>query len=62
LQEGQTKTSRSGRTPSFGIVRTSFMVSPQQRHTRVGDFSCKGAKAQTGCVLVACFVSHSLQS
>jgi hypothetical protein len=35
-QEGQTKTSSLGRTPSLGIVRKCFMVSPQERHTKVG--------------------------
>jgi hypothetical protein len=58
LQEGQAKTSCSGRTPSLGIVRTFFMVSPQQRHTRVGELSGTGAKAQTERVLVACLLSH----
>jgi hypothetical protein len=37
LQEGQTKISCSSRTPNFKIVRECFMVSPQQRHTKVGD-------------------------
>ncbi len=36
LQEGQTKMSVSRRAPSFGIVRRYFMVSPQERHTKVG--------------------------
>ena len=37
LQEGAAhNTSSSARTPSLGIVRTCFMVSPQERHTRVG--------------------------
>ena len=36
LQAGQTKMSRSRRTPSFEIVRKCFMVSPQERHTMVG--------------------------
>ena len=36
LQEGQTKMSFSRRAPSFEIVRTYFMVSPQERHTMVG--------------------------
>ena len=36
LQEGQTKMSFSRRTPSFGIVRTISIVSPQERHTMVG--------------------------
>jgi len=36
LQEGQWKMSFSGRTPSFGIVRRCCMMSPQERHTKVG--------------------------
>jgi hypothetical protein len=36
LQEGQTKINRSGRTPSFKIVRECFMVSPQERHKMLG--------------------------
>jgi len=36
LQEGQRKMNCSGRIPSFAIVRTRFMVSPQQTHTMVG--------------------------
>jgi len=33
LQEGQTKTSNSGHTPSLGIVWSCFMVFPQQSQT-----------------------------
>jgi hypothetical protein len=36
LQEGQWKMSFSGRTPSFGIVRTRSITSPQERQTKVG--------------------------
>ncbi len=36
LQEGQWKMSFSGRTPSFGIVQTRSIASPQERHTMVG--------------------------
>jgi hypothetical protein len=36
LQEGQTNMSFSRRTPSFGIVRRCCMMSPQERHTKVG--------------------------
>ena len=32
-QEGQAKTSSSGRNSSLGTVRTCFMVSPQEKHT-----------------------------
>ena len=39
LQEGQWKTSSSGSTPSFGIVRTSSIASPQERHANVGGLS-----------------------
>jgi hypothetical protein len=35
-QEGQAKTSSSGRNSSLGTVRTCFMVSPQEKHTKVG--------------------------
>lgn len=31
------KMSCSGRPPSFGIVRETFMVLPQAGHTRVGE-------------------------
>ena len=49
LQEGQTKTSNFGSTPNFGIVRTRFMVSPQERHTRVGVLSIvAGERSTTG--------------
>jgi hypothetical protein len=34
-QEGQTKMNCSKRTPSFGIVRTCCMVSPQEGHTSI---------------------------
>jgi len=36
LQEGQWKMSFSGRTLSFGIVRTRSIASPQERQTKVG--------------------------
>ena len=39
LQEGQWKTSSSGSTPSFGIVRTNSIASPQERHANVGGLS-----------------------
>jgi hypothetical protein len=39
LQEGQWKTCSSGSTPSFGIVRTSSIASPQERHANVGGLS-----------------------
>jgi hypothetical protein len=42
LQEGQTKTSNSGHTPSLGIVRPCFMAFPQQPQT--------GAKLRWGAV------------
>jgi hypothetical protein len=42
LQEGQTKMSFSGHTPNFAIVRRCFMVSPQERHTRVRVLSDTG--------------------
>jgi len=35
LQEGQWKMNFSGRTPSFGIVRTRSITSPQERQTKV---------------------------
>jgi len=43
LQEGQTKISFVGRTPSFGSVRKCFVVSPQVRHTRVRGLTGMGA-------------------
>jgi hypothetical protein len=42
LQEGQRKMSCSARTPSLGIARSSFMVSPHERHTSVGVSSGTG--------------------
>jgi hypothetical protein len=42
LQEGQRKMSCSARTPSLGIARSSFMVSPHERHTSVGVLSETG--------------------
>jgi hypothetical protein len=42
LQDGQTKMSSSGRTPSFEIVRKCFMVSPQEKHTMFGVLSRTG--------------------
>ena len=44
LQEGQTKRSRSRRTPIFEIVRKCFMVSPQERHTMVSVLLGTGGK------------------
>ena len=44
LQEGQTKMSVSRRAPSFGIVRRYFMVSPQERHTKVGVLPATGGE------------------
>jgi len=44
LQDGQTKISRSRRTPDFEIVRECFMVSPQHTHSRVsGTIGCPNA-------------------
>ena len=34
----------SKRAPSFGIVRTCFMVSPQEGHTKVGVLSGTGGE------------------
>jgi hypothetical protein len=42
LQEGQTKMICSLRTPRLGIVRSRFMVSPQEGHTRVNVLSGTG--------------------
>src|SRR5580700_2575068 len=39
LQDGQRNMNCSGRTPSLGMVRKCFMVSPQERHTMVGPLS-----------------------
>src|ERR1700730_3013989 len=39
----------SGRTPSLGMVRKCFMVSPQQRQTMVGPLSgTKSGRSMTG--------------
>ena len=50
LQEGQTKMSRSRRTPSFEIVRKCFMVSPQERHTMVGVLLGAGGERSMAAV------------
>ncbi len=42
-QEGQAKTSSSGRNSSLGIVRMCFMVSPQEKHASVGARSSGAA-------------------
>jgi hypothetical protein len=42
LQDGQTKMSICGRTPSFGTVRRCSMVSPQEEQTSVGELSGTG--------------------
>lgn len=49
LQKGQTKMSCSGRTPNFEIVRERFIVSPQERHTRVYILSCTIEGVQSDC-------------
>jgi hypothetical protein len=45
LQEGQTKMSFSGRTPSFEIVRRCFIVSPQEGHTKMRVLSGTGRES-----------------
>jgi hypothetical protein len=46
LQEGQWKMSFSERTPSLGIVRRYFIVSPQERHTSVSVLPGTGGEVR----------------
>ena len=58
LQEGQWKMNFSGRTPSFGIVRTRSITSPQERQTKVGVLpDAGGERSMAG--LRACNTTHA---